>query len=301
MSAPRPGGEAIRRAGVAGSLLALSKPRLSLLSVLTAVVAYAAARPEWELVRTLAMVAGTALSAAGALTLNQWLERDTDRIMERTRDRPIPEGRITPAQALAWGVSLGIAGTGLLLVWVNPLAAALGAATILLYVAVYTPLKHRTRWATEIGSIPGALPPLLGWAAAEGRISPLGWILFGILVFWQMPHFFAIGWVYRHDYKSAGFPLLPVLDPSGVRTALWSLAHALALLVVSLAPWALGLAGATYGIAAAVCGLGFVVLAARFLVRTGLEPRRAAARHLFFGSLVYLPVVLGALVVDRAG
>ncbi len=184
----------------------------------------------------------------------------------------------------------------------NALAAAISLATIVLYVWVYTPLKHRTRWATEIGAIPGALPPLLGWAAAEGSLSPLGWILFGVLFFWQMPHFFAIGWVYREDYRAAGFPLLPVTDDTGDRTAWCALLHTVALLVVSLLPWWLGIAGIVYGLGAAVSGLAMAVLGIGFLRQPrAADGRTAAARRLFAGSLVYLPVVFACLLVDRLG
>lgn len=282
-----------------GSLVALTKPRLSMLSVLTAVLAYAAARADWALVTSLAMIVGTMFSAAGALTLNQWFERDADLIMERTRDRPLPRGTVTPVMALAWGLAHSIAGVGLLILWVNGLAALIAAATIVLYVAVYTPLKRRTRWATEVGAIPGALPPLIGWAAAEGGISVLGWILFAILLLWQMPHFFAIGWVYREDYKVAGFPLLPVLDETGWATAVWSLVYTVALVVVSLIPWWMGQGGAVYGITTLTCGLLFLLLAVRFLIENDFAARKLAARHLFFGSLIYLPLVLGVLVLDR--
>jgi protoheme IX farnesyltransferase len=288
-----------RRAHVLGSLVALTKPRLSTLSVMTAVVAYAAARPPWDWSQALGMVVGTGMAAGGALTLNQWYERDTDCIMERTRDRPLPDGQVTPALALASGLGLSILGTLLLGVGVNMLSALLAAATIVSYVWIYTPLKHRTRWATEVGAIPGALPPLLGWAAAEGTITTLGWALFAVLLFWQMPHFFAIGWVYREDYRAAGFPLLPVVDPSGFATAAWSLAHALALLAVSLVPWWLGLAGAVYGVGALVGGLGFVGLAMMFFGSRGVLARTRAARWLFAGSLLYLPVVFTCLLIDR--
>lgn len=290
-----------RRVSTAASLLALTKPRLSTLSVMTAVVAYAAARPHWQWGEALSMVAGTGLAAGGALTLNQWWERDTDCIMERTKNRPLPDGQLSPAVAFASGLLLSLGGMLMLALGVNLVSAALAAATVLSYVLIYTPLKHRTRWSTEIGAIPGALPPLLGWAAAEGKITLLGWVLFGILLFWQMPHFFAIGWIYRDDYRAAGFPLLPVLDATGVRTAAWSFAHAVALLAVSLVPWWLGLTGAVYGVGALVCGLGFAALAFDFLCEGGAAGRLRAARRLFTASLIYLPILFTCLLVDRLG
>lgn len=291
---------AVRRSSTAASLWALTKPRLSLLSVLTAVVAYAAAHPDWAWVRSGALIVGTGLAAGGALTLNQWRERDSDCIMERTQDRPLPAGQVTPVLALGWGLGLSVAGTVLLAAWVNLPAAAVAAATILLYVLAYTPMKRRSRWATEVGAVPGALPPLIGWLAAEGRIAPLGWGLFAILFFWQMPHFFAIGWVCRHEYRLAEFPLLPARDATGRRTAAWSLAHAVALVAVSLLPWAWGFAGRIYGATAMAAGAGFLALAVRFLVHAEPVARDRAARQLFTGSLAYLPLVFLVLLLDRA-
>ncbi len=290
-----------RRVSTAASLLALTKPRLSTLSVMTAVAAYAAARPQWQWSEALSMVVGTGFAAGGALTLNQWWERDTDCIMERTRGRPLPDGQLSPAAAFTSGMLLSLGGTLMLALGVNLLSAALAAATVVSYVLIYTPLKRRTHWSTEIGTIPGALPPLLGWAAAEGRITALGWVLFGILLFWQMPHFFAIGWIYREDYRAAGFPLLPVLDPTGARTAAWSLAYAVALLAVSVVPVWLGITGAVYGAGAIVCGVVFVALAFDFLRRAGGDDGMRAARRLFTASLIYLPVVFTCLLVDRLG
>jgi len=280
-----------------GLLLELSKPRLSALSLLTAALAYAAARPEWALAPTLGMLVGTGLSAAGALTLNQWLERESDHLMERTRTRPLPSGQLGSGLALGWGLALSVAGPALLAWLCNALAAFLAAATIVLYVAVYTPLKRRTRFATEAGALPGALPPLLGWACAEGEIGLLGWLLFGILLFWQMPHFYAIGWTYREEYRAAGFPLLPVLDRVGGRTAGWALLYSVLLVACAAGPWALGLAGPFYGIVSSVLGAAVLAYAAAFAV---FPPRRdPLARQLFYALLVYLPVVLGALVADR--
>jgi heme o synthase len=245
------------------------------------------------------MTIGTGLSGAGALALNQWRERDTDCVMRRTSDRPLPQGRVAPEVALIWSLALAIAGVGLLAGFVNGLAAAFSAATIILYVAVYTPLKRHTRWATEIGGIPGALPPLIGVAAAGGGITGMGWLVFALMWCWQMPHFFAIGWMCREDYRVAGFRLLPVIDANGARTAAWAFGYAAALLVVSVAPWTLGAVGAGYGIVALLAGAVMLALAWRFLFPASANARERAARQLFAASLIYLPVVLATLAIDR--
>lgn len=290
-------GDSLPRLAVSRALIELTKPRLATLSVLTAVAGYAAARPIWDTVTALALLIGTSLSAAGALALNQWRERTTDALMERTRERPLPAGRISPALALAWSSGLAVSGVLLLALGTTPLAALISAATIVLYVFVYTPLKRHTRWATEVGAIPGALPPLIGFGAAEGSFSALAWLVFGVLLLWQMPHFFAIGWRCRDEYATAGFPLLPVIDHDGRSTANWSLGYSAALLLVSLLPWPLGLTGALYGLGALAAGAGLLWRAAQF--RHARHDRDPAARRLFFATLIYLPVVLAALVVDR--
>lgn len=291
------GSASVRPAGrtLAWALLALTKPQLAAMSVLTALVAYGAARPNPA--TALATIIGTSLAAAGALSLNQWWERRADALMRRTRGRPLPQALVPPSVALAWSLGLSLAGTGLLAWQVNPTAAAFAALTILLYGVVYTPLKRRTRWATEIGAISGALPPLLGNAAAGDLWAAPGVALAALLLCWQMPHFFAIGWRHRADYRAAGFRLLPAVDLAGARTAAWSLGYAALLLPVSLAPWALGHLGAIYGVTAALAGAGFVHGAWRFW--TDPAQRDLAARRLFVASIIYLPVVIVALAVDR--
>jgi protoheme IX farnesyltransferase len=176
------------------------------------------------------------------------------------------------------------------------MAALFTLLTIASYLGWYTPAKRRSTWSTEIGAIAGAFPPLIGWCAAEGRVTALGWILFGVLFFWQMPHFMAIAWTYRRDYSAVHFPMLPVRDESGARVAIWSLINAIALVVVSLLPVPLGLATKAYGLAAAVCGAWFVWRAIVFLQPAG---RDVAAKKLFYTSIIYLPLVLAALVADR--
>jgi protoheme IX farnesyltransferase len=292
--------------------LELTKPRLSSLSVLTALVGYLAARPALSGVEgpalggaagaarngvTLLFVGvGTAFAAGGVAALNQWLEADTDVRMSRTRTRPIPAGRVATGSAFVLGWSLCAAGLAVLFARTNPLAAGFALATMVCYLALYTPAKRWSRWSTEIGAVAGALPPLIGWAAAEGRVSTLGWILFGVLAFWQIPHFMAIAWLYRRDYVAVHFPMLAARDAGGGRVAAWSFACTALLAAVSLLPVLLGYCSMAYGAAAAVLGGWFLQRAGAFLRREGREP---AARRLFFASICYLPLLLAALVIDR--
>lgn len=293
------------RAGLS-DYLELTKPRLSLLSVLTALVGYLAALPGrsgvegplrtgWTL---LAVLLGTGLAAGGVAALNQWLEADTDTRMSRTRDRPIPSGRVATGSAFVLGWGLCAAGLALLFAEVNGLSAGFALATMICYLAIYTPAKRWSRWSTEIGAVAGALPPLIGWTAADGRISTLGAILFGVLFFWQIPHFMAIAWTYRRDYAAVEFPMLSVRDAGGGKVAAWSFACTLILVAVTLLPAWLGYCGATYGLMAAGLGSWFLWRAVAFLRPAG---REAAARRLFFASILYLPLLLAALVIDRMG
>lgn len=279
----------------AAAVFALTKPRLAAMSVLTTLAAYATApvragqSAAWTLV-------GTTLAAAGALSLNQWWERRTDALMERTRNRPLPQASISPGAALAWSLGFSLVGCVALALFVNLAAASLALATILLYGVVYTPLKRRSRWATEIGSVSGALPALLGNAAAGDLFAPAGLTIMGLLLLWQMPHFFAIGWLHRVDYRAAGFPLLPAIDLSGRRTAAWSLAYTTVLVLLSLVPCALGWFGVLYAVAAVLAGSAFLFRAVLFLTATD---RDRAARRLFLGSLVYLLVMIAALLAEK--
>ena len=280
-----------------GALLALTKPQLAFMSVLTAMVAYGAARPTAGVILALTTLTGTALAAAGALSLNQWWERRADAQMQRTRRRPLPQAQVTPAAALVWSLALAVAGVGVLATQVNPVAAAVAALTIGLYGCVYTPLKRRTRWATECGAIAGALPPLLGNAASGDLWAAPGTALAAVLLCWQLPHFFAIGWRHRADYRAAGFRLLPAIDATGRQTGAWSLFYATLLLPVSLAPWVCGTLGTLYGAPVALAGGAVRGRAWGFATATG--DREDAARRLFFASILYLPLVLGALALDR--
>ena len=215
----------------------LTKPRLSMLSVMTALVGYVAARPPWDVGKLLGVVVGTALAAGGAAALNQWLEYDTDALMKRTAGRPIPAGKVSRCAGFRLGASMCLIAVLLLYTLGCPLAALLTVVTILWYLGWYTPAKRWSRWSTEIGAGAGALPPLIGWTAAQGHATALGWVLFGILFFWQMPHFMAVAWTYRKDYSAAHFPVLSVRDKTGGRVARWALLNTIALLFVSLLPW----------------------------------------------------------------
>jgi heme o synthase len=276
--------------------LELTKPRLSLLSVLTALVGYYAARPAHNPRQVLCLALGASLAAGGVAALNQWSESETDARMHRTADRPIPTGRIAGGSAYVLGWGMCFVALVILFTQVGKLAALFTLLTIASYLGWYTPAKRSSRWSTEIGAIAGAFPPLIGWSAAEGTVSPLGWILFGILFFWQIPHFMAIAWTYRRDYSAVNFPMLPVRDESGTKVARWSFVATVALVVVSLLPAYLGLDSLWYAGAAALAGAGFVWRAAGFLRADG---RDASARRLFLFSLAYLPVLLGSLVADR--
>jgi protoheme IX farnesyltransferase len=279
-----------------GDYLELTKPRLSLLSVFTVLVGYLAARPSHGGARFAFLVVGTMLAAGGVAALNQWMERDTDALMKRTSDRPIPTGKVPDGSAFVLGTLMCIASLFLLFALVNPLSALFALLTIISYLWWYTPAKRWSRWATEIGALAGAFPPLIGWSAGEGRVTELGWILFGVLFFWQIPHFMAVAWTYRRDYATVHFPMLPVRDESGRWVAAWSLLATLCLVTVSVLPALHGLASKFYLGAAVICGAWFLWRAIFFLRAEG---RDLAARKLFLASITYLPLVLIALVVDR--
>lgn len=302
---PDPAGRPLADASTAApassfrDLLELTKPRLSFLSVLTTLVGYAAARPGWHGEEFAYLCAGTCACAGGVAALNQWMERDTDACMERTADRPLPSGRIPPGNAFVLGWGLCAFGLGCLLGKVTGLAAFFALCTVVSYLSVYTPAKRGSRWSTELGAIAGAFPPLIGWAAAEGgrvHVGALGWILFGILATWQIPHFMAIAWTYRHDYARVHFPMLTTRDPDGGAVARWSLANTVALVALCLLPAFLGLATLGYAVLTALLGTWFIVRAIAFLRPA---TRDATARKLFLCSIAWLPLQLGALVVDR--
>lgn len=273
----------------------LTKPRLSFLSVITAIIGYLSANPSRELNILLSLLFGTSLAAGGAAVLNQWLEREADAKMVRTRERAIPTGRVNPVHALLYGLILSALGCSILWAGANLLAATLSAITIITYVFIYTPLKQFTTWNTMIGAIPGALPPLIGWAAATGKINLLGLILFVILFLWQIPHFFAIAWTYRHDYAEGGFVMLSNADDDGRKVALQSFLFSLALILSTLLPVFIGEASWVYGSIAILAGAYLLFPAVRFLKPS---ERDTAARKLFFASIFYLPTLLFPLVLD---
>jgi protoheme IX farnesyltransferase len=276
--------------------LELTKPRLSLMAVATAVLGYFAAGPRHDPPLFAALVLGTTLAAFAAATLNQWWERAADARMARTADRPLPAGRMRPATALVFGLALAVAGVAVLLARVNPAAALLAAATILLYVGAYTPLKRVTPRAIELGAVPGALPPLIGWFAAGAGWSGLGWTLFAVLFAWQIPHFMAIAWLCRDDYRRAGFRIAGADAGADRSLAARALLWTLLLAAISLLPlrdpqtgWLLA--------AAAVLGAAAMLIPAWRWWRGAAN--EATARRLFRATLIYLPLYLGALVVDR--
>jgi heme o synthase len=285
-----------RRSSAVGDYVALTKPRLNLLVVLTSAAGYylgVVGSP--SVLPMVQAVTGTALVAGGAAVLNQVYERETDSLMRRTRMRPLPDGRVTAAQARVFGLALSLLGLLTLALVTNATATLLALATLVVYLIVYTPMKRRSSFATLVGAVPGALPPLIGWAAARGTVSVGGWTLFAIVFLWQIPHFMAIAWMYRDDYRSAGFPMLPVVEPDGRRTGQQALLYAIALLPFSLAPSFVGVSGSTYLWVALVLGGALLVLAARFAAARSDN----AARWLFFGSITYLPLIWTAMILDH--
>jgi protoheme IX farnesyltransferase len=289
------GGSGLFRARLA-DFLELTKPRITMLVVVTAAMGYVLAAPaHFDGMLLFHTLIGTALVCAGTSTLNQVWEVTRDARMQRTQRRPLPAGRLSVEAALLFGVLLSLAGLGALACRVNLLAALVAGFTLASYVFVYTPLKSRTWLCTIVGAVPGAMPPVIGWAAARGSLGAGAWALFALLFVWQLPHFYAIAWMYREDYARGGFPMLGVIDPDGRRTAVQIAGWSAALLPASLLPAGLGLAGALYATGALVLGGAFALLAAG-MVRHCTAPR---ARRVFFASILYLPALGGLLVLDR--
>jgi len=276
--------------------LALTKPRLNSLVVVTAGIGYyLGAQGSLPLASLLEAVFGIALVAGGAAGLNQIYERDTDSLMFRTRMRPIAAQRVTTTEAMVFSLALAGIGLGILAATSNLLAAFLALLTLVSYNVVYTPMKRRSQLATLVGAVPGALPPMIGWVAARGALTPEAWALFAIVFVWQIPHFMAIAWLYRADFGRAGFPLLPVVEPTGKSTARQAVLFALVLVPLSLAPYFLRMSGPAYAIGAAAGSAGLLWLAISFALKRTDE----RARMLFLGSITYLPLLWGMLILDR--
>lgn len=280
----------------AADFLALTKPRVVLMVLVTTLVGFylgSSGGPDYG--GLLATLVGTALAAGGTIALNQFLEREVDARMERTRLRPLPDGRLQPLEALAFGAAITSAGLLLLTFAVNALSGLVAAGIVFSYLFLYTPLKRRTSLCSVVGAVPGALPPVIGWAAARGELGLGGWLLFAILFLWQIPHSLAIASLYREDYARAGLRLLPVLEPDGRSTGRQVVSHCLALLAVSLLPTLTGLAGSVYFIAALAFGAAFLGCG----IGLAVSRSAAAARRLLWASLVYLPALLVVMALDK--
>jgi heme o synthase len=282
---------------IVADLAELVKARLTLLVLLTTAVGfYLGSESPIDYMELFRVVFGTAAAAAGAAALNQWWERGADAQMRRTKMRPIPAGRMRPLQALALGIVLSVFGIGYLAIVCNALSATLTVITISIYIFAYTPLKRASTANTAVGAIPGAIPPMIGWAAARGDIGAGAWSLFAIIFLWQLPHFFAIAWMYREDYSRAGFRMISSDDRSGERSASQSVFFCILLLVTAGLPAFLGIANFIYLAIELLLGGLFTTVAMRFLrMRTA-----SAARSLFITSIVYLPLLLGALVLTKS-
>ncbi|MFN7995258.1 MAG: heme o synthase [Bryobacteraceae bacterium] len=285
----------------------LTKPRITWLILMSTGIGYFFGLPKadnwwafvtglpwWGLLHT---ILGTGLIASGTAALNQWYERDADCRMRRTSARPIPAGRISPRNALAFGVALSAAGFADLWLGVNLLSALVGLFTLLSYLFLYTPMKRRSWLSTTIGAFPGAMPPVIGFAAAHGSITSEAWVLFAILFLWQFPHFYSIAWMYREDYARAGIRMLPVVEPDGRSTARQIVFYGLALIPVSLVPSILGMSGRIYLIGALLLGLFFLYSG----VRVAFERTILRARSVLLVSVVYLPLIYGLMLLDRPG
>ena len=260
----------------------------------TAVGYYFGHSGPWSLLSMLHSLLGTALIASGTAALNQWYERDADRHMRRTQERPLPAGRLQPQQALIFGIALSIIGGLELGVFVNWLTAALAVATEVAYLLVYTPMKQKTWWSTTVGAMPGAMPPLIGYAAAAHTLRPEAYVLGAILFLWQFPHFYAIAWMYREDYSRAGIRMLPVVEPDGESTARQILLYSVLLIPISLLPKWMGMTGTIYMVGALALGLFYLYSG----IRVSMDRTKVRARRVLLASVVYLPVLYALMVLD---
>jgi len=287
--------------------IALTKPRITWLILMSTGIGYffgLPGAPNWlgflkaiHLWPLLHAILGTGLIASGTAALNQWYEREADRHMRRTAARPLPSGRLSAPRALAFGAALSVAGFLELWLGVNLLSASIGAFTLASYLFLYTPLKQRTWWSTTIGAIPGAMPPMIGFAAARGAITSESWVLFAILFLWQFPHFYSIAWMYKEDYARAGIRMLPVVEPDCRSTARQIVLYGVALIPVSLIPGILGMSGRIYVVGALLLGLWFLYSG----VRVALERTLVRARGVLITSVLYLPLIYGLMLLDRPG
>ncbi len=285
----------------------LTKPRITWLILMSTGIGYffgLPSAPDWltflkhiDLLSLLHTIIGTGLIASGTAALNQWYEREGDLKMHRTAGRPLPSGRLIPGRALGFASALSVAGFVELWLGVNLLCAAVGAFTLASYLFVYTPMKRRTWWSTTVGAIPGAMPPVIGFAAAAGTLTRESWVLFAILFLWQFPHFYSIAWMYKEDYARAGIQMLPVVEPDCRSTARQIVIYGIALIPVSLVPSMLGMSGRIYLIGALLLGLWFLYSG----VRVALERTLVRARGVLITSVLYLPLIYGLMLLDRPG
>ena len=276
--------------------LALTKPRITTLILICTAVGYCfGCRTSFHLLTLLNVLLGTGLLASGTSALNQWYESKSDALMHRTRERPIPAGRMKRRHGLTFGVLVSLAGFTVLYVGTNTLAALLGLFTLLSYLLVYTPLKRRSPLCTAVGAVPGAIPPLIGYAAAAGHLDMAALALFAIMLVWQFPHFYAIAWMHRDDYARGGIRMLPVVHPNGAATANRIVAYSILLIPVSVLPRFLGMTGSIYFTSAIVAGFGLLY----FGVRLSRDSTCTRARHVLLASVLYLPIVLAIMLIDR--
>jgi heme o synthase len=282
--------------------IALTKPRITWLILMSTGVGYFFGAQRswhgwsfWAFLTLIHTIIGTGLIASGTAALNQWMEREADAKMRRTQARPLPAGRLGAGKALAFAIAISALGFAELWFGANPLCALLGLFTLLLYLFVYTPLKQRSPHSTTVGSIPGAMPPLIGFAAASGTLTWDAWVLFAILLLWQFPHFYAIAWMYKEDYARAGIRMLPVVEPDGRSTARCILLYSLALIPISLMPKFFAMAGNIYLYGALALGLAFLYYGLR--IRT--DRTRQQARRVLLASVVYLPALFSLMLFDR--
>jgi heme o synthase len=274
----------------------LTKPRITFMVVLTTLAGFCLGSLQGiEWVKLLHLMVGIGFLSSGISTINQWMERDLDALMLRTQDRPLPTGRLTPTQAIVFGAILTAGAIVYLILFSNALTALLGVITAASYLLLYTPLKTKTTLSTVWGAFPGAMPPLVGWAAARGSLSMEGWVLFAILFLWQFPHFLAIAWMYRDDYARAGIKMLPVVEPEGRITSQQIVLYTLMLLPVSLLPTLMHISGWIYFSGAVILGLGFLY----YSIRAATLRTTWQARRLLLASVLYLPLLFALMVLNH--